>query len=80
MVDFSLKGLLLSIFSLFYGYDVINSPLAVTPLGSIRGSELADSSRRVLSFRGIPYAEAPVGKLRFQVFNIAQLKAVFYVC
>lgn len=42
--------------------------LVVTPLGKIRGSQMASASgRKFLAFRGIPYAESPVDQLRFQV-------------
>ena len=47
---------------------VQSSVVVETTLGSIRGSSLvSNSSRHVLSFRGVPYAEPPVGLLRFQV-------------
>lgn len=37
-----------------------------TPLGLIKGGEITTlSGKKILAYRGIPYAEPPVGKLRF---------------
>jgi len=46
----------------------LNEPITTTPLGRIVGSLMYSASgRRFQSFRGIPYALPPVGKLRFKV-------------
>ncbi len=38
-----------------------------TKNGPVRGSIVAANGHKAARFLGIPYAEAPVGKLRFQV-------------
>ncbi len=45
-------------------------PTANIPaLGGLRGSQMVSSSGRTFdAFRSIPYAEPPVGNLRFRVF------------
>lgn len=46
-------------------------PHVKTPLGQIRGSILTSRlNKTIYSFRGIRYAEAPVGNLRFKVSDI----------
>lgn len=52
------------------GKDDLAGPLVVTipDLGQVRGSFLTSvNGRRLLAFRGIPYAKPPVGNLRFEV-------------
>jgi len=52
------------------GRDDIDGPLLITipALGQVRGSFLKSvNGRRLVSFRGIPYAKPPVGNLRFEV-------------
>ena len=40
----------------------------IPSLGGLRGSQMVSSSgRKFQAFRGIPYAEPPVGNLRFNV-------------
>lgn len=49
---------------------IINeSPVAEIPsLGNVVGSvKFSESGRKYHSFRGIPYAEPPIGDLRFKV-------------
>src|SRR4051812_18892647 len=41
---------------------MLDSAIAQTQLGDLRGARDAD----VVQFRGVPYAEPPVGRLRFQ--------------
>ncbi|KAM3957233.1 carboxylic ester hydrolase-like [Aphomia sociella] len=50
-----------------------DAPLAVTPSGSFRGSWMETRrGRRFEAYRGIRYAEAPVGNLRFQPPELIQ--------
>ena len=43
-------------------------PMVRVRTGALRGSKMLSSAdREFLAFRGIPYAQAPVGPLRFQV-------------
>ena len=45
----------------------LTEPMIATPLGNIIGSLMYSASgRRFQSFRGIPYALPPIGKLRFK--------------
>ena len=44
-----------------------SEPFVVTRLGRIRGTLWTGSAKTILAFRGIPYAKAPVGELRFEV-------------
>lgn len=40
----------------------------IVDLGQVRGYRTSSASgREILAFRGVPYAEPPVGDLRFQV-------------
>lgn len=42
--------------------------IVITPLGKIMGSTLESRlGRTIFSYRGIRYAKAPVGELRFKV-------------
>ncbi|KAI8782044.1 cholinesterase, partial [Biomphalaria glabrata] len=44
----------------------VSTTIVETPLGSVQGLiEIAVNNQSYLSFRGIPYAKPPVGKLRF---------------
>lgn len=59
-----------------------NNPIVTTPLGSIQG--IVQTSRKgieFLSFRGIRYAEPPIGGNRFQVSreNFSMAKLEFFV-
>ena len=57
----------------YCGINVVESksldPLVAIPtLGLVRGSRMSSfNGREFLAFRGIPYAEPPVGELRFKV-------------
>lgn len=59
-------------------------PVVNTKLGAVRGRYLESRlGNKFLSFRGIRYAEAPVGSLRFEVlfyFRILQKKLIFLPC
>ena len=44
--------------------SIPNTPIVATDIGSVAGT--VDSASRVLVFRGIPYAAAPVGDLRWR--------------
>lgn len=51
--------------------DDADDLLVVTRLGKIRGSyQRTNLGRRYRGFEGIPYAQPPVGKLRFEVFEL----------
>lgn len=54
-----------------YGVDGnLLPPLVTIPLGKISGSLMISSSGRpFLSFRGIPFAQPPIGDLRFKVYR-----------
>lgn len=49
--------------------DVVNDPLLVqAPLGKLKGSFLETRlGKKIFTYRGVRYAEAPVGQQRFQV-------------
>lgn len=48
-----------------------SNPTAETSLGQIRGSYLTSASgRKFAAFRGIPYAQPPLGSLRFKVYGV----------
>ena len=71
---------LLYALSAFY-VELCNSQevvIDVKPLGQVRGSKMSTvSDREFYAFRGIPYAEPPIGDLRFKVrylFEILQSK------
>jgi len=53
-------------------YSESLDPLVTIPgLGQVRGSKMSSfNHREFLSFRGIPYAQPPVGELRFKVSGI----------
>lgn len=57
------------------------SPEVETKQGTLRGIiRKAESDRNFYSFRGIPYAKAPVGPLRFKVRQtIGRLSIVTFV-
>jgi para-nitrobenzyl esterase len=46
--------------------DEALSNLLVTPLGSLKGETAEDEGKQVLIFRGVPYAQAPSGDLRWK--------------
>ena len=50
-------------------YSESLDPLVTIPaLGRVRGSRMSSfNQREFLAFRGIPYAQPPVGELRFKV-------------
>lgn len=52
-------------------YSESLDPLVTIPtLGQVRGSRMFSfNQREFLAFRGIPYAQPPVGELRFRVSN-----------
>ena len=42
--------------------------VTITHLGQVRGSRMSSfNQREFIAFRGIPYAQPPVGELRFKV-------------
>lgn len=57
--------------SYFRGIDGGNPKVLIPSLGEIFGSRMTSSSGRKFSaFRGVPYAEPPVGQLRFKVYGL----------
>ncbi|XP_048345619.1 acetylcholinesterase-like [Sphaerodactylus townsendi] len=60
----SLSCLVLSVLECKSSAD--NGTVVVTTSGPIQGKHLPAGSRAVTAYLGIPYAEPPVGKLRFQ--------------
>lgn len=45
---------------------VTGAPVVTTPLGKIQGADGQNwSSQAVYAFKGVPYAQQPIGKLRF---------------
>lgn len=45
-----------------------DNPIVNTPSGRLKGSLLYSwTNKRIYSFRGVPFAEPPVGNLRFKV-------------
>lgn len=51
-----------------------NGPEVQTPLGGIRGFyDYSQNGRKYIAFEGIPYAQAPVGDLRFRVSTLIHL-------
>lgn len=54
-----------------------NSLIVQTESGKIRGVQLKTNlnQRKFNAFRGIPYAQAPTGSLRFKVINKKELKS-----
>jgi hypothetical protein len=57
-------------------------PLVTIPvLGQVRGSRMSSfNQREFLAFRGIPYAQPPVGELRFKVSSVFQCFIINTVC
>jgi hypothetical protein len=56
----------------FYSQFVYSEPfdplVTIPGLGKVRGSKMSSfNQREFLSFRGIPYAQPPIGELRFKV-------------
>ena len=50
--------------------DIVNSPIVKIKQGSLRGSVNQNiDGGEYISFKGVPYAEPPLGELRFKVFN-----------
>lgn len=61
---------LLLLFALASEYRA-EDPIVKTRLGKVRGYNRATfNGRQFHAFEGIPYAQPPIGKLRFQVKNI----------
>lgn len=54
-----------------------DGPRVVTPLGGIKGFyKHSFNGRKVMAFEGIPYAQPPVGELRFRVNLILYIKNI----
>ena len=71
-ISFFCVLLLLPLFAA--GSETQTLPIVVTKSGLVQGTEETSfESRQFFSFRGIPYAEPPLGPLRFKVSKSAIL-------
>lgn len=64
-----------SVVILYAFYSISNAdeacPILFTPLGKMIGSTLESRlGKTIYSYRGIRYAQAPVGQLRFKVVRV----------
>ena len=71
----SRKTLLFLLVSCTVYVECTIQPVVTTPLGEIQGSFLTTRlGKTINAFRGIRYADAPIGALRFQVRTYLQRK------
>ena len=47
-----------------------SGPLVTLSQGPVRGTIITRERRQVFAYLGIPYAQAPIAELRFQVWEI----------
>lgn len=55
--------------SLLVMTNLVNGRMVTTLSGRVRGELVQDVNATYYSYRGIPYAEPPIGHLRFMVSN-----------
>lgn len=86
MMMFNLGATFLFVLLTFCALTLLgdDNPTVIATLGQVKGSYLTSASGRKFSaFRGIPYAQPPLGSLRFKViskfFLIAEnIRNIFY--
>lgn len=63
-----LVNILLNFFYFYCNCDQISEPVVVTKQGAVQGKiDNGVNGQNFFSFQGIPYAEPPIGELRFKV-------------
>lgn len=76
-------GVVLGVMSLYEQTSGNSYPEVITSLGTIRGTEMTSyhHGKSFSAFRGIRYAQPPVGELRFKVsLSDLQASASSYIC
>ena len=53
--------------------------VSIPAIGSVRGAQMTSAAGKVFfAFRGIPYAKAPIGELRFSVRSFRNVDPTTY--
>lgn len=64
-------GIALAIARFISATPVLNDTIVNTPSGKLQGSILQTwTDKNFYSFRGVPFAEPPIGNLRFKVSEV----------